>query len=255
MSKEIKPISNNLPSPQEDLDAFAGAGFEAATSNDYAIPTLSIIQKMSPILDENHALYMDGLKAGMLFNNIARVAYDGKVGLTVIPVFFKPELVEWVPRSAGGGFIGIHAANAPILKSAVRSDSGFMVLPNGNQIVQTARHFVLVVPPEGDVFQSVISMTSTQLKKSRGWLSLMGTKFLTRKDGSKFQAPSFAYSYHVTTVLESNDRGSWFGWNIMPGPAVSGELLEMAITFYKAIKNQEKPLSIEEDINGQEVPF
>ena len=56
-------------------------------------------------------------------------------------------------------------------------------------------------------------MTSTQLKKSRRWNSLMLTQKVTAPSGS-FTPPTYAMIYKLTTVSESNDRGSWFGYQV-----------------------------------------
>jgi hypothetical protein len=56
-------------------------------------------------------------------------------------------------------------------------------------------------------------MTSTQLKKSRRWNSLMLTQKVSGPSGS-FTPPTYAVIYKLSTVSESNDRGSWFGYQV-----------------------------------------
>lgn len=240
MAKDVVKKPDALPATIiPSLEEFAGAGFDEASARDYAIPTLSIIQKMSPVLDESSAIYNPDAKAGMLYNNVMNCVYD-RGAIIVIPVYFKTEIVEWVPRDMGGGFVGIHAANAPIIQSAHRTEkSPHAVLPNGNLLVQTARHFCIAmsVDNSGDAFQTVISMTSTQLKKSRKWLSLMATKMLSRPNGTKYQAPSFAYTYLLDTILEKNEKGSWYSWQIVPWGTTTSDFIEQAILFYKNLKS------------------
>jgi len=86
-------------------------------------------------------------------------------------------------------------------------------LPNGNYIATTAYHYVLVQDKSGAWAQAVISMTSTQLKKSRRWNSLMLTQKVSGPSGS-FTPPTYAMIYKLSTVSESNDRGSWFGYQV-----------------------------------------
>ena len=71
----------------------------------------------------------------------------------------------------------------------------------------------MVQAKDGSWAQAVISMTSTQLKKSRRWNSLMLSQKVKGPSGS-FTPPTYAMIYKLTTVSESNDRGSWFGYQV-----------------------------------------
>ena len=87
------------------------------------------------------------------------------------------------------------------------------MLENGNYIQTSATHYVLTV--DGDSFQQVmIPMAGTQLKKSRTWNSLMASLKVKSGNGNVFTPPSYSHKYRLTTVPESNDRGSWYGWVI-----------------------------------------
>ena len=65
----------------------------------------------------------------------------------------------------------------------------------------------------GGYQNAVISMSSSQLKKSRRWNSLMLTQKVEGPSGS-FTPPTYAIVYKLSTVSESNDRGSWFGYQV-----------------------------------------
>jgi hypothetical protein len=56
-------------------------------------------------------------------------------------------------------------------------------------------------------------MKSTQLKKSRKWNSMMMAVKLQGKNGL-FTPPIYSQLYRLTSMKESNDKGSWFGWEI-----------------------------------------
>jgi hypothetical protein len=134
--------------------------------------------------------------------------------LNVIPVLYQLRYVEWKPRESGGGFVESHHADSGILSKTKRDQVTFKdVLPSGNYIATTAYHYVLVQGKDGSWSQAVISMTSTQLKKSRRWNSLMLTQKVSGPSGS-FTPPTYAMIYKLTTVSESNDRGSWFGYQV-----------------------------------------
>ena len=51
-----------------DMETQAGAGFEGATAEDFSIPFITILQKMSPQCDEDSDGYVDGAKPGMFWD-------------------------------------------------------------------------------------------------------------------------------------------------------------------------------------------
>ena len=63
-------------------------------------------------------------------------------------------------------------------------------------------------------------MSSSQLKKSRRWNSLMLSQKIKGPQGM-FTPPTYAFTYNLSTVSESNDRGSWFGFSIEKGEQVT----------------------------------
>ena len=132
----------------------------------------------------------------------------------MFPSRYPLRYVEWKPRESGGGFVSSHSADSGILSQTKRDQMTFKdVLPNGNYIATTAYHYVMVQAKDGTWAQAVVSMTSTQLKKSRRWNSLMLSQKVKGPSGS-FTPPTYAMIYKLTTVSESNDRGSWFGYQI-----------------------------------------
>ena len=58
-----------------------GTGLEEASSNDFAIPFLRVIQAMSPQLKKSDGKYIDGAGQGMLFNTVTNEVYDGDEGV------------------------------------------------------------------------------------------------------------------------------------------------------------------------------
>ena len=90
------------------------------------------------------------------------------------------------------------------------------VMPNGNHLVDTRVHYALLVA-NGEAEPVVFTMTSTQIKKSRKWMTVMRQLRMERPDGSFFNPPMFSHQYNLTTVPESNDQGAWMGWKITTG--------------------------------------
>lgn len=215
MSKELskneaKELSTSILG-QLTQDAESNSGFQNMTSEDVALPFLSILQALSPQVRGTNKI--DGAKEGDFYNTVTQESYNGKDGITLIPCAFKKAYVEWTPREQGGGYVKEHAS-ASVLESTKKDDKGRDVLPNGNLVVTTAYHFVLIVRPTGTVERAIISFTSTQLKKSRRWNSQMMNIQIKLPNGNLIRPPMYSHTYLATTLNESNDLGQWAGWNI-----------------------------------------
>lgn len=204
---------NTLPAGWEDLAADAGVGLENTSAEDYAIPFISILQALSPQLNKQEGKYIKGAEQGQIYNNVTNEVVDGEEkGVLVVPVGFKFTIVEWKPRESGGGIVDVYDRdNAP--DDAEKDAKGRDVRPNGNTLVSTATHYVLLVEEDGSFEQAVISMSSTQLKKSRRWNSLMAQIKLRGPNGM-FTPPTYSHRYRLKTVPESNNNGSWYGWSV-----------------------------------------
>lgn len=180
-----------------DFDADSGLGLENITSEDVAIPYINIIQKVSPALEE-----IEGSKPGDLFNSVSHETYKE---LRVIPCAYKRAFVEWKPRNQGGGFVGEHSSSSSFASNP-RNEKGEIVLDNGNVLVETAYFYVITC----DTFEkAVINMSSTNLKVARRWNS----QILNLKINGKTPA-MFSHSYLVSTVLQKNDKGTWYTFDI-----------------------------------------
>jgi hypothetical protein len=189
-----------------DMMADAGLGFENVSANDVAIPYLKILQALSPEL--RGVTKVAGAEEGLIINTVTgQLMKEGRV----IPCAFKKSYVEWTPREAGGGLVKEHT-DEKILERTKKNERGQDVLPNGNLIVTTAYHYVMVVS-DGGFERALLAMSSTQLKKSRRWLGQMMS--LQVKVGDKtFTPPPFSHSYHLGTGMETKDTNSWYGWLI-----------------------------------------
>ncbi len=239
----------------------AGQGIETIGAGDVSTPFLAIIQKGSPQVDEAQpGKFIDGAKAGMIHHTLLNVALSGKDGIDVIPCGFKKIWTEWTPRTQGGGFKGHHEADSDVVKLARVNDEGRTVAKNGNWLVETGYYFVLA-KLDGVWHEVMISMTSTQLKKSRRWNSIMsGLRMTATRDGKtvQFNPPMFSHVYHLKTVPESNEKGSWFGWDVATvGPVKDPALYQDAKSFYaKVAEGQVKagPPPAEEPAK-EEIPF
>ena len=109
--------------------------------------------------------------------------------------------------------------NPSILSECTKNEKNKDILPNGNILETTAYHSVLYLA-EGNWIKGIISMQSTQLKKSRAWLTKMSSIKLSNADGAPYTPPMFSHKYALSAVSEANRHGSWFGWKVVPAGQV-----------------------------------
>ena len=218
----------------------AGSGFENADSTAYAIPFLGILQSMSPQCKKSDGAYIKGAEEGMLYNSVTQEIIDGTAGAIVIPCYFKRTFIKWAPRDSGGGFKGELLPSDPQVAAATTDADGRLTDAEGNLLADTRTHYVLVLDGKGGYQPAVISLASSQIKKSRNWMSKMNGIKMQRTDGSHYTPAMFSHQYKITTVPESNDKGSWFGLKVETlGPVESGELYQAAKAFRDAVSSGE----------------
>lgn len=187
----------------------AGSGFEEATSDSYAIPFLQVLQSGSPQCKKSDGKYIKGAEEGMIFNTVTQELFDGEKGLRIVPCHYAQRMVEWKPRDSGGGFVGEHLVTDPIVNTTYKDDKNRDVLPNGNNLVDTRNHYVLVLGEDGSITPALLAMSSTSIKTSRQWMSKMQGIKIKGPNGF-VTAPMHSRVYLLTTSARSNDKGSWF---------------------------------------------
>jgi hypothetical protein len=254
-----------------DYGVDSGTGFEGTSKTDLAIPFLGILQSNSPQVSEDNP---KGAKAGLLFNTVTRELISAEDGIALIPVHKDHSFVEWVPREKGGGFIASHAPDSDVVKQTLAALKGArptkLVLPNGNQLVETYYIYALLLNEEGTQSSGfcVISFTSTKIKPYRDWLTSM---FMI-----KGRPPLFAFRSRLKSVKQKNEKGTFYNFQIEPfntnwktsliDPLANKNLLEEAKSFREmvtsgvaraAFETQDGEVSSETVVNAtsEELPF
>ena len=230
----------------------ANTSFSNMGSEDFALPFLRVLGQLSPETNKRDAKYVEGAEPGMIFNTVTKQLYDGEEGVNVIPCYYKREYVEWSDRGEGTSApIAIHSVDSGIIKEATRDASYKDRLPNGNYLENTASYFVLLESGEA----ALISMKSTQLKVSRSWNSMMNSIKLKGKNGM-FTPAAYSHVYNLSTVQQSNDKGTWFGWNVQKiGPVQDKNLYESAKQFASSVGNVQVKHGEGETKSKDDVPF
>ena len=225
----ITKIDSKLPSATLFEDD-ANAGFQTMSQDDLALPFLKVLGQLSPEVNTRHAKHIKEATPGMILNTVTNELYDGAKGIQVIPCYYKREYVEWKDRGESmGAPVGIHASDSEVVASAKRDAMNKDRLPNGNYIENTACHFVLLLGE--NPCTALITMKATQLKTSRKWNTMMMGIKLQGKDGL-FTPPTYSHVYKLTTVQQSNDKGTWFGWDVSKiGPVKERAIYDNAKSF------------------------
>ena len=198
---------------------------------------------------------MEGAEAGMIYNSVTGELYNGTEGINVIPCYYKLEYLEWKDRGEGlGAPVAIYDSSSDVM-SKTKPDANYKDrLPNGNYIDKTASHFVIILGDSPST--ALISMKSTQLKISRKWNSMMSGLKLKGKEGL-YTPASFSHTYKLKTTQMSNDKGTWFGWEVSKvGPVTDSSLYQQAKTFSGNIsKGNVRAKHGEEKPKGSEAHF
>lgn len=224
------------------FEAFASEGLESVSAQDLAIPYLRLLAPLSPQVNKRDGAYVEGAEAGMIYNTVENVAYDGEIGIRVVPCYYRRVYVEWKPREKGGGYVATYSVNDKIKDTTYRDDRGNDVLPNGNILTNTAEFYVLLLDKKRSRKRCLITMTSTQLKKARKWVSMIQMQEGETEDGRVFTLPMMSHIYVLTSVEERNDKGSWFGWEVDEDRVLDldnktdAATFKMAVEFSRSIK-------------------
>ena len=209
------------------FEADANQGAQNISQEDLALCFLKILGQLSPEVNKRDGKYVEGAEPGKIINTVTNQLFDE---VNVVPCHYKRQYIEWQDRGQSTGApVAIHEADSDIISQTTRDKSYKDRLPNGNYLDNTANHFVLQL---GDTPQSaLISMKSTQLKVSRKWNSMMMGLKMQGKNGL-FTPPTYSHIYKLKTVQMSNDKGTWFGWDVEKvGPVTDKGIYDMAKSF------------------------
>ena len=214
-----------------DMEADAQQGAQNISQEDLALPFLKILGQLSPEVNKRDGKYVEGAEPGKIINTVTNQLFDT---LQVVPVFYKRQYIEWQDRGTSTGApVAIHEADSDIVSQTTRGKDYKDRLANGNYLENTASHFVLTVGDNPST--ALISMKSTQLKVSRKWNSMMMGIKMQGKNGL-FTPPTYSHIYNLSTVQMSNDKGTWFGWDVAKvGPVTDKAIYDMAKSFAESV--------------------
>ena len=249
MSEETRDVTKKQDGALATLDfvADSGMGLENIDKSDLALPFLKLLQSGSDETKKKHAKHVEGAQAGMFYNTVTKKLYDGEKGIEVIPVFYKMTYPEWAPFERREGRPISNDRGASVMAETSQNDKNKDLLKNGNEIIKTANHFVIINGERPE--KALMTMKSTQLKVSRGWNSLIENQFeIDPKTNKSVPAPMFSRVFKLNSV-ENSGSFTWHGYTIsMLRKVDDAGIYQMARDFHNSLKSaQSKAASPEEN--------
>lgn len=206
-----------------DMAADSGRGVSHDAS-DYLVPLIYVLQALSPQALKRNPAYINGAEAGSIWlRNASNPIVPGDHGIYFLPAAFYKNVVEWIPRNDGGGFVGIHnfldvgdtvakvaeRVNAKQVPDPTNAKRIRWMTKDGHELIET-RYHVGYVFWDGRPMPYVLPLSSTGHTFSKEWMNRMGQKTLPNGQ----QAPSYSYIYRLYTQFKQNNLGEWFGWAV-----------------------------------------
>jgi hypothetical protein len=237
----------------DQLLSHGQAARDLYTPEDIALPFLTIIQDLSPQRKASKAEYIEAAKTGDIFNTVTQQLAKE---VFVIPCRYQRRYVEWKPRDQGGGLVRDWGDNSEAYDAASDTEGGLRRTRSGNDIGANATYYVLQLDGSR-VHPAILSMSSTQWKKARRWNSVLQNFEMQDSRGIYHPAPIFARSFRLSTVLESNASGDWYGWNIQAEKLLTeypngAALAQAALAFRNAVMGGNVTVAPPPD---EDVPF
>lgn len=188
-----------------DYSQDAGLGMEGTDKSSFAIPFIAILQGQSPQIET-----VEGAKPGLFINTVTNQLFKE---MYVIPCAYQRRFLRWAPREEGGGYRGDYSpvdVELGKVEGAALNDEGRYMIGK-DELKDTRNHFVLAQSATGGFQRALISLSSTQIKKSKRWMSQIQGIEMKDAKGKTFNPASFMFMYKLSTVKEENNKGSWYG--------------------------------------------
>jgi len=259
MSNIANAKSTAVANLMDDLFDSAGQGMETIGADDMQIPFLRILQPLSPQLLKTDPKFIKGASAGDIFNTVTGQYWEADTGLTVLMCAYTTKFLEFQLRLSGGGFMGELSADDPDIRKTEREGS-IEMLPSGNELVRSAQFLVLGVEDTGATTQMICDMKKTQMKIAKQWNTRRAGLKIMHPQKGMFNPPMWAVPWKLTTVQESNDKGSWFNYAVAQEEmdSVNPEAIKESRDLYNSFRAGEIKTGTGEEKKKQEeadVPF
>ncbi len=232
-----------------DFSQDAGGGMEGVDKASFAIPFITLLQGLSPQCEPVKDGGVEGAQAGKFINTITNELYEE---VFVIPCAYNRRFLRWAPRNTGGGYKGeyspIDVETGKLQGLSIVDGTYMMDVPAGaptrdaqgaplfDYLADTRNHFCLVKTSTGRWIQALISLGSSQIKKSKRWMSRIQGIEMVDANGKPFTPPSFSHIYKIASEKEENAKGKWYGIVVdVVGPVDSADTYAAAKKFNQSV--------------------
>jgi len=187
-----------------DFGDDVGGGFEGQSQDDMSIPFLSVLQQLSPTVEEGNG------KAGQFLNTVTEEVYDE---VNFVAAYTEHVFVEWIPREKGGGIAGIHRPGDDVVVHCQENQEfGKYITPDENDLVET--FYVYGVLDDGNTV--VIPFTSTKIGVYKRWNTRLKMFTVPGPGGRKVRPPLFSHLNKLTSIKQENPKGKFYNMVISP---------------------------------------
>lgn len=215
-STAVAVKEDQLPVETEFLDELGTEEAHDFSSDDVALPRITLLQQLSPQLKKGDPNYIEGASAGEFCNPVTGELWDGADGLTIIPVHRHTTYVEWRLRSKGGGIIKDRSNESGIQEvweSIVPDENGHRLVSPEVELLKSQEYFVLLVDEDtGMAEEAVITLSKTNYKHAKKFNTLIATTKIRTSTGAMVNARMYAIPYRVVAALERKDNNEWYVW-------------------------------------------
>lgn len=261
---EIKKTNTALVGA-EDFAGLAGEGFGETSASDFVIPRLGLLGQLSPQLKKNHVKFIDGAEEGDIVDgalgvNLAK-GYSGET-VNLLPVKRVKEVLEWKPRTAGGGLVSreLLTGNFEDLarrRGAKLNEEKFeWKLPNGNELIETWQLYCLDLTR--DAMPVFVPFKKSNIKVIKPWFTKRAN---TKFPGKQTALPLLFRTIYLGAFEDSGNGNTWSNWTITDGPSLPemgdyADLKMAAESFLEILKSGNYSADLEEEtVHSEETPF
>lgn len=210
MSKEKGTDENQSLEIKEEseMSLFTGVegatGFEDTTADSFKLPILKVLSKGSPQVDEDHANFVPGAKAGKFINISTNELYDE---LNVIPLTLKHEIFVWSDDNSLVGVYPLSEKNKLVVDNDGRGNYSDV---DGNKVVETMSFYLMFADDPTTIV--VMSLNKTALKHGKSW----ATRLKALKMNGKPVGVAWAGVWNIKPVKNSNANYTWYNIGSSP---------------------------------------
>ena len=209
------------------FEADANKGAQNISQEDLALPFLKILGQLSPEVNKRDGKYVEGAEPGKIINTVTNELYDEYT--TLYLVITKDNTLSG--RIEVPALVHLLQSTKRIVISLVKPQEVKTTKIDYQMVTILIILLIILYLLVKNPTTALISMKATQLKVSRKWNSMMMGIKMQGKNGL-FTPPTYSHIYKLKTVQMSNDKGTWFGWDVAKvGPVEDKTIYDMAKNF------------------------